>query len=192
MSSLDNVRFVRMMLRTFRTDDWADWEGRPATDLIDSWASAGVRRALFEPLTQAKFELPCGQISAAWLGARLHAREGSLPFGYIPGTTWTKSLCDRLREALSSDGVTFLTGMPVTQLECNDHAVQSARCGADVHIVGDVFVSALPTPVYRRLAPHDRTPEMNSIRYTALVSAVWARLRRPIPDRTGSWRRRPG
>jgi hypothetical protein len=49
----------------------------------------GVRAALFEPLCRLKFDLPCEEVSGAWLGARLHFREGSAPLGYIPKTNWT-------------------------------------------------------------------------------------------------------
>ena len=37
---------------------------------------------------------PASEVSGAWLGARLHYREGSAPLGYIPGANWTKVLCD--------------------------------------------------------------------------------------------------
>ena len=41
-------------------------------------------------------------------------------------------------------------------------------------IRGDLFVSTVPTEVYLRLLPHDATPQLASIRYTALISVVCA------------------
>ena len=77
MSIADKLRFCRLMLRAFRKQDWSDWYGRSAADLVDSWGGPGVRKALFEPLTQLKFKLPCSEVSGAWLGARLYFREGN-------------------------------------------------------------------------------------------------------------------
>ena len=42
---------------------------------------------------------PASEVSGAWLGARLHFREGSAPLGYIPGANWTKVLCDGVTPA---------------------------------------------------------------------------------------------
>ncbi len=94
MSLRDKAGFVRLMLKAFNKRDWSDWQDRSAADLVDRYAGEGTRVALFERLTQLKFELPCSEVSGAWLGARLHFREGSRPFGYIPGANWTKVLCD--------------------------------------------------------------------------------------------------
>jgi protoporphyrinogen oxidase len=76
MSLADKLRFARLMLRAFRKRNWSEWEDRSAAELVDEWAGPGVRQALFEPLTRLKFELPCSEVSGAWLGARLHFREG--------------------------------------------------------------------------------------------------------------------
>ena len=81
MSLADKARFVRLMATAFAKRDWSDWQDRSAAELIDECAGPGVREALFERLTRLKFELPCAQVSGAWLGARLHFREGSAPLG---------------------------------------------------------------------------------------------------------------
>ena len=49
-------------------EDWSDWQGKHAADLVDRWGGPGVRRAIFDPLTRLKFDLPCREVSAAWLG----------------------------------------------------------------------------------------------------------------------------
>src|SRR5262249_4995718 len=96
MGYMDKLRFVRLMARAFRVQDWPAGLDRSAADLVDQWASPGVRHAIFERLCRLKFERSCDQISGAWLGARLHFREGSAPLGYIPNANWTKVLCDGL------------------------------------------------------------------------------------------------
>ncbi len=71
MSLRDKAGFVRLMLKAFNKRDWSDWQDRSAADLVDTFAGPGAREALFERLTRLKFELPCDEVSGAWVGARL-------------------------------------------------------------------------------------------------------------------------
>jgi protoporphyrinogen oxidase len=66
MSLVDKLRFVGLMLRAFGKSDWSDWTGRSAAELVDRWASPGVRAAIFEPLSRLKFDLPCGEVAAIY------------------------------------------------------------------------------------------------------------------------------
>ena len=172
MSTADKARFVHLMFRAFRKPSWSDWEGRSAADLVDAWGGPGVRRALFEYLTWAKFELPCEEVSGAWLGARLHAREGSLPLGYIPGVNWAKTLCDGLLALMTRLGVRVLTDATIQELQLGSNAIRVAELDDGRRISGDVFVNTMPTEVYCKLVPNDRTPHIGAVRYTALISAV--------------------
>jgi protoporphyrinogen oxidase len=171
MSTADKLRFCRLMLRSFRKKDWSDWYGRTAADLVDSWGGPGVREALFEPLTQLKFKLPCSEVSGAWLGARLSFREGSAPFGFIPGANWTKVLCDGLTRALEDLGVKIHTESTVTGLEFEEDRVAAANVG-DVRLGADLVVNTVPTEVYCRMAPQEETAGLREIRYSAVVSAI--------------------
>jgi protoporphyrinogen oxidase len=182
MSVADKARFIRLMARAFRKTDWSDWLDRTAADLIDEWAGPGVRRTLFEPLCQLKFELPCDEISGAWLGARLHFREGSAPFGYIPGANWTKVLCDGVTRLLSEAGVHVRLRAAVAKLHTLGERVEEAELTSGERIRGDHFVSSVPTEVYGRLVPHDETPHLDSIRYTGLLSVVCATRQRIHPE----------
>src|SRR5258708_3508485 len=86
------LRFVTLMLRAYQKKDWAGWEGRTPRELVESWGGAKVRAAVFEPLCDLKFELPSDEVSGAWMGTRLHAREGSRRLGYIPSPNSTPTL----------------------------------------------------------------------------------------------------
>jgi protoporphyrinogen oxidase len=145
MHPSDKVRFVRLMLKAFAKRDWSDWEGRSAAELVDSWASPGVRTALFERLTRLKFDLPCDQVSGAWLGARLHFREGSAPLGYIPNANWTKVLCDGVTRLLEESGVQVRTRARVRRLHTAGDRISHAELDSGEVIKGDVFVSSIPT-----------------------------------------------
>jgi protoporphyrinogen oxidase len=174
MSFLDKVRFTRLMLHAFGRSDWERWHDASAAEIVDRYGSPGVRRALFEPLTQLKFQLPCSEVSGSWLGTRLSYREGSAPLGYIPGTNWTTVLCEGLSDMLTSDGVRVLSGRTVAALHTEGDQLREAELDDGTRVGGDLFVSALPVEVLLRLVPAEATDELRSIRYTALLSALCA------------------
>jgi protoporphyrinogen oxidase len=178
----DKLRFARLMLTAFARKEWSAWQDRSAAELVDALGGPGVRQALFEDLTRLKFELPCSEVSGAWLGARLHFREGSAPLGYIPGANWTKVLCDGLTRLLTDAGVRVLLQTRVARLRAGEGRAAAAELTDGSHLTADVFVSTVPTEVYRGLVPGDDTPVLPEIRYSALVSVVCA-TRRPVPPR---------
>ena len=182
MSYADKLRFVRLMLRCFRKDDWTDWQGKTAAELVDGWAGPGVRRAIFDPLTRLKFNLSCRDVSAAWLGARLHFREGSDALGYIPGCNWTKVLCDGVARLLVDSGVSLRPGTRVRSAVSRGDRIVEIELDDGQRAGADLFVSTLPTEVYRKIASGDRTTELEAIGYTAIISAICVTQQQLRPD----------
>jgi protoporphyrinogen oxidase len=133
-----------------------------------------VRYALFENLTRVKFELPCAEVSAAWLGARLFSREGSSPLGYIPGANWTKVLCEGVTRMVREFGVDIRVRAAVTGLDTAGQRIRAVELGDGERLGGDLFVSTVPTTIYSGLVPRDDTRYLSSISYTALISVVCA------------------
>lgn len=172
MALSDKARFIRLMIRAFGKPDWSDWQDRSAADLVDTWAGPGVREALFERLSRLKFELPCREVSGAWLGARLHYREGSAPLGYIPDVNWTTVLCDGMAHLLEDAGVEIRLNARIARLHTTDRRVTAAELESGERIRGDRFVSTVPAEVYLRLVGADETPELGRIRYSALLSVI--------------------
>jgi protoporphyrinogen oxidase len=185
MSLRAKAGFVRLMLKAFNKRDWSEWQDRSAADLVDTYAGAEAREALFERLTRLKFELPCEDVSGAWLGARLYFREGSAPFGCIPGANWTTVLCDGVARLLAEEGVTVRLNTSVTRLVTANGRVHEAELSTGERLPGDLFVSTVPTELYLRLLPGDRSPEIERIRYSALISVVCA-THQPV-DATAYW-----
>ncbi|MFL5496331.1 MAG: FAD-dependent oxidoreductase [Gemmatimonadales bacterium] len=185
MSLRDKAGFVRLMLKAFNKRDWSDWQDRSAADLVDTYAGPGAREALFERLTRLKFELPCDQVSGAWLGARLHFREGSAPLGYIPNANWTKVLCDGMTRLLGELGVKVRLNTSVSRLHTSDGKVREAELSTGERLGGDLFVSTVPTEIYLGLLAADTTPELERIRYSALISVVCAT--RQVVDPRAYW-----
>jgi protoporphyrinogen oxidase len=182
MSLPDKARFVRLMLKAFGKRDWSDWQDRSAAELIDRYAGPGVREALFEQLTQLKFQLPCSEVSGAWLGARLHYREGSAPLGYIANANWTKVLCDGVTQLLEDTGVRIRLQTRVSRLHTEGDRVVETELDTGERIRGDFFVSTVPTEIYLRLLPGDSTPHLASIRYSALISVICATRQQVQPQ----------
>jgi protoporphyrinogen oxidase len=180
MGPRDKARFVRLMLTAFRRDDWSSWEDRSAAELVDHYAGPGVREAIFERLTRLKFELPCEEVSGAWLGARLRYREGSAPLGYIPGANWTKVLCDGVTRLLAEGGVRVRLRSRILRLHTAEDRVLEAELEGGDRVGGDVFVSTIPAETYLGLVPRDHTSHLSDIRYAALLSVVCA-TRQAVP-----------
>ncbi len=124
-------------------------------------------------------------MSGAWLGARLHFREGSAPLGYIPGANWTKVLCEGVATLLEQQGVRVRLNTTVQRLITDAGRAVEAELASGERLPADLFVSTIPTEVYRRLVPGDRTPELDRIRYSALISVICA-TRQPI-DTQAYW-----
>ncbi len=182
MSLADKVRFTLMMARAFNKSDWSDWQDKSAVELLDSWSGPGVRAALFEPLTRLKFELPCEEVSGAWLGARLHHREGSAPLGYIPGANWTTVLCEGVTKLVVDAGVTVRTRTSVAGLSRSEGRVSTVELEGGEKIQADIVVSTIPAEIYLELVPEETTPHLAEIRYSALVSVICASRQKVSPD----------
>ena len=180
MALADKARLALLMVRAWRQGDWRSWQGRDAASLLDAWGGPGVREALFEPLTRLKFDLPCRDVSAAWVGERLRYREGSLPLGYLPGTNWTTVLCQGMARLLREAGVRVFLDAAVERVDTRDGRVVAVEAAGGRRLEADVFVSTVPTPVYARLLPDDHTADVSRIRYTALLSLVCATAQ-PLP-----------
>ncbi|HEY3216384.1 MAG TPA: FAD-dependent oxidoreductase [Candidatus Eisenbacteria bacterium] len=178
----DKLRFVRLMVRSFGKSNWSDWSGHSAGELVERWAGSRVRETLFEPLARLKFQLPLDQVSAAWLGTRLHFREGSAALGYIPQHNWTKVLCDGLTRLLLDQGVEVRTRTTVRGLHHAAGRLDEVELADGERLQAECVVSAIPTELYTAMVPVDATPELDKIRYTALISLIGVSKQRVEPD----------
>ena len=112
-------------------------------------------------------------------GARLHAREGATALGYIPGTNWTKTLCEGVSRLAAEAGVVLRTDASVANVVTSGDRVVKVELDTGETVDGDVFVSAMPTDTLARLLAVD--PEVERIRYTALLSLICG-TRQDLPD----------
>ena len=174
MKFIDKLHFARLMFMAFSKSDWSDWHDKSAADLVERYASKGVRDVIFEPLTQLKFNLPASEVSGAWMGARLHYREGSMPFGYVPNANWTKILCDGMVRMLEDMGVKVRTRAAISAIHADEGRINEIELSDGERVGGDIFVSSIPTNFYSSMLPQDDTAGLREVEYTALISVICA------------------
>ena len=185
----DKARFVRLMLTAF-----ARATGPPGrTAAPPSWwtttrARASVRRSSSDsPGSSSSF--PASEVSGAWLGARLHFREGSAPLGYIPGANWTKVLCDGVARLLAERACACGSGpgSPACTPRRGGSPRRSSTAASGSRRTA--FVSTVPTEVYLRLVPEDG--HAGAGRDPVLRPALGG-LRHPAGGPTGRLLEQPG
>jgi protoporphyrinogen oxidase len=174
MSFIDKLFFARLMLKAFSKSNWDEWHDKSAADLVQKYASQGVLDGIFESLTQLKFNLPASDVSGAWMGARLHYREGSMPFGYVPNENWTKIVCDGMVHLLEEEGVKVRTNAAISNIHTDGQRITEVELSNGEKVSGDIFVSTIPTNYYSSILPEDETHGLREVKYTALISAICA------------------
>jgi hypothetical protein len=97
----------------------------------------------------------------------------------MPGTNWTTVLCAGLEQHLRHQGIDIRTGATVTAVQVAGGEARVAKLDDGEEVAGDLFVSCLPSPVYRNACPADETAALRTIEYTALLSMVCATSARP-------------
>jgi protoporphyrinogen oxidase len=77
-------------------------------------------------------------------------------------------------QLLQESGVQVRLRTKVARLHTAHQQVIEAELESGERILGDRFISTVPTEVYLSLVPEEATPYLASIRYTALISVVSA------------------
>jgi len=168
MGITDKIRFVHFMLRCFAKNEWSGLNRVNAKKWLDSWANSNIRETIFEPMCNIKFGVSTEQLSASWLGARIHAREGSSLFGYVPGINWAYLIVKRFEHEITKNGGRIIKGTAVKKLLVNNNKVtgvvvkkKTLRC--------DIIISTMPTCELSRIIDKPIAPK---IEYVNTVSCI--------------------
>lgn len=161
---------------------WPQANDEPASDWLRRLTGTEALDAFFNPLTQIKFGLPTSGLSAAWLRARLAAGEAGSRYGYMPNEDWVSVLVSALHRRLVEAGVEIRLNSPVAEVvpAASRQRLQSIQLHSGERIRARCFVAAIPPPVLNALAPEVRSPALDAIQYTGVVSTVVA-TRTPVP-----------
>jgi protoporphyrinogen oxidase len=75
---------------------------------------------------------------------------------------------------LAAEGVRIRLRTRVSRLQTDRGRVLAAELESGERIRADCFISTVPAEVYLRLVPTDQTPELDRIRYSAMISVICA------------------
>lgn len=120
-----------------------------ALDWLRRWAGPQVTAAVWEPLLRGKFGDRAGEVSMAWLWARVHCRTFEL--GYVHGGF--EQVYRALRDEIAARGGKIELGRPVDEIRQPGRSVQ-VRCGDDRYEFDELIVTT-PQPVFAKAAGLD-------------------------------------
>jgi len=152
LSFVSKIQYFLFGARCMITHDWSSWDKKSVTELIRSWANNQILSEIFKPLIDIKFGFSTDEANAAWLGSRLSHREGNIPFGYIPHTSWTDEMCKKFVSYIIKNGGTIHTDTAVqTVIVDKKKIITSVTTDTNKTIKADVIISTLPPPIVTKL-----------------------------------------
>jgi squalene-associated FAD-dependent desaturase len=151
-----------------------------AEALRDLGQGAGVRRALWDPLTWATLNANPARASARLLAAvveraLLDSREGSRFL--LPSLPLSELYAEPARKFVEARGGEVRCRAAVTELRCAERVAEAAHVDG-VWIEADAFVLAVTPPALRRLAPWLDVPEALDAATPIVTCTLW--LDRPV------------
>lgn len=185
MGMLEKMRYGMFVFRTSRRANWSSLENRSAEDWIVRWCGRGSYDLLWKRLLDLKFYEYAGDISAAWLGARIKrvgtSRKSMFQeeLGYIEGGSQT--LVDALVKFIKVNGGVLQTGSAVREIVTENGRATGVRIDGQIEPF-DALISTIPTPFISKLIPtlpQDCKDKYDAIRNIAVV-CVLLKLRRSV------------
>lgn len=152
-SALDRLRFgaTATVLKAVRSGQ--RFNSVRALDWMRRWAGENVTSTIWEPLLTGKFGHRAGEVSMAWLWARIHCR--SFDLGYVHGGF--EQVYQALLAAVTEHGGKVEFGKPVHSIRQPTSTVE-VRTGDDSGYEFDHLVVTTPQPVFAKavgLPPDD-------------------------------------
>jgi protoporphyrinogen oxidase len=135
-----------------------------------------IADGFFDRLTHIKFGTGTADLSAAWLRARMRARESACTYGTMPEADWVRVLVDAMRDKLHQAGVEIRTEAAVTALDAEGPSdrLSAVRLQTGERLQCRSVVCGIAPPLFMRLVPEYPDKRLSNIRYTGVVSTVLA------------------
>lgn len=170
LSIYSKLRFIFFMGICYLKKDWSDLENISAQEWIVKIAGEEVLNKLFAPLFDIKFGLKANQVSAAWVGSRLGAKEGSCRFGCILGKEWTYELFAQAKTYLEDHGVNIKLQTKVNKIIVEYDVVKGVDSSHGI-IEADIVVSTMSPIILNKLVELN-DPLLDKITYIDSVSTI--------------------
>ncbi len=170
---LDKLRFIKLMAYCFFKKNWDEDLGDAET-WLDKIAGANVRKIIFDPLMDIKYGLPSKELSANWIGSRLHYQEFSKPLGYLPGTDWTKVMIEKMTEEFQELGGLIITGASVKKISWQNEQSKSVvfqKNNQDSSLSGDILINTAPPHIFLSLCDYS-DKKLEKIKYLDALSLI--------------------
>jgi protoporphyrinogen oxidase len=171
INPISKIRFVLFMFYCFLRKNWKPLEYTKASGWIEKIAGKTIKEEIFDRLSEIKFGVDSSKISAAWLGSRLHAREGSSNFGWIDGKNWTEEIINGLVKGFNNN-VKIIKGQSVKKIVVKNNKVCSICLRNNKLIQCDSLISTVPPEIFAKLLPEYKDDRINSCRYMASLSVL--------------------
>lgn len=170
LSIVSKLKFIYFMLICYTKKDWSSLHNESASEWITRLTGKEVLDKLFAPLFDIKFGLKPSEVSAAWVGSRLGAKEGSCRFGCIIGKEWTHEFFAAAKEYLINAGVCVNTNTKVIKIVTNDNKVSGIETDSGF-MDADIVVSTMSPIILNRLIELN-DPQLDRITYIDSVSTI--------------------
>ena len=170
LSLPSKIRFVLFMALCYTKKDWSTLDNVSAQSWIEKIAGKEVLDKLFAPLFDIKFGLKPEEVSAAWVGSRLGAKEGSCRFGCILGKEWTHELFKHSYAYLESKGVNIQLNTRVNKILTQDNKISGVET-ATGFVEADIVISTMSPIILKRLIEL-QDPLLDKITYIDSVSTI--------------------
>jgi protoporphyrinogen oxidase len=178
-------RYGLMALASTRRRKWADLDRLDAASWLRAWCGEEGWRELWLPLFKYKFFQYTGNLSAAWIWARMRrvgtSRKSlfSERLGYLEGgsETWLAAI----RAAIEAAGGRVSVSCRVDEVLIDGGAVKGVRCGESV-FSHDAVISTVPLPFVPDMIPGLPEPVLEGYRRleNIAVVCVLVKLKRPL------------
>ncbi|UCE90560.1 MAG: NAD(P)/FAD-dependent oxidoreductase [Pseudomonadota bacterium] len=187
LSLLSKLRYGFHMYLSTKRERWQPLDGREATEWIKRWIGGQAYDVLWRRLFELKFHRFTGNLSAAWIWARIkrvgQSRKNMFQeeMGYLEGGS--ESLLVALETAICDLGGEVCLNTPVEQIE-NEGERLTGVCVQGALRKFDAVVSTVPLPFVPRLIPglpEDYLARYRSVENIGVVCVVF-KLRRGVSD----------
>ncbi|MBI2723696.1 MAG: NAD(P)/FAD-dependent oxidoreductase [Chloroflexi bacterium] len=178
---LDRVRLGLMGVKLRGREDWAEFEHITCKDWIEKNVSRRVFEKVWGPLLEGKYGDAYDQVAMAWLWSKIHLRFQSRKggplqkeeLGYLMGSfqVYISALERRLRDG----GVRIQTNAPVRQILAENNRATGIVLGDGTRVEGDAVVAALPSLLFKEMAPpmgDEYTQRLDHVRWQGAVCMV--------------------
>lgn len=155
---IDRVRAGLMGIRLRGREDWAEFEHITCKDWIEKNVSKKVFEKVWGPLLIGKYGSAYDQVAMAWLWSKVHLRFQSRKgisqkeyLGYLLGSF--QRYIDEMERRMRAGGVRIHLGRGVRQITAEQNRATGVVLDDGTHVAADAVVAAIPSLLFKKLAP---------------------------------------